>query len=392
LVLLQVFMAVVVMTGLLLGAVSAQYRQAQERKDEFLAMLGHELRNPLAPIVHAVELLDRRDPQVAEQAREIIKRQALHLTRLVDDLLDVSRISRGAIQLERQPVQVDEVVTAAVDTWRHLAAQKHQRLSVDVGQPLRLPGQAESLSHMWIDVDPMRFAQVIANLLHNAIKFTPNEGRIAISAEQEHGTAVIRVRDSGEGMDGELIDHAFELFVQGPPSLDRPRGGLGLGLTLVRRLVDLHDGTVEATSDGIGQGSEFTIRVPLADAPPQLESPPPAPELDAPRVVRRVLVVEDHADTRQMLMLLVERDGHQVRGAADGPAAIAEAKEFEPDVVLLDIGLPGLDGYAVARELRALSDARLIALTGYGTLSQEAPFDEHLLKPVEPAKLRELLR
>ena len=382
LVLLQIFMAVVVTTGLLLGAVAAQYRQAQQRKDEFLAMLGHELRNPLAPIVHAVELLGRRDPAVAEQAREIIRRQAAHLTRLVDDLLDVSRITRGAIQLERRPVQLEEIVGAAADTWRHLAAQKHQRLSIEIAD-----------RSLWVDVDPMRFTQVIANLLHNAIKFTPPEGRISIAVENEHGTAVVRVRDTGDGMDGELRDQAFDLFVQGPPSLDRPRGGLGLGLTLVRRLVELHGGTVEATSDGPGNGSEFTIRVPATERGadvPSAPSPEPA-EIAAP-LARRVLVVEDHADTRQMLILLIERDGHQVRGAADGPQAIEEAKNFEPDVVLLDIGLPGLDGYAVARELRAQSpEMRLIALTGYGALEQEAPFDEHLLKPVEPSKLRELL-
>ena len=379
LVLLQIFMAVVVTTGLLLGAVAAQHRQAQERKDEFLAMLGHELRNPLAPIVHAVELLGRRDPSVAEQAREIIRRQATHLTRLVDDLLDVSRITRGEIHLERRPVRVEEVVEGAADTWRHLAAQKRQRLSIEVADRA-----------LWVDVDAMRFTQVVANLLHNAIKFTPVEGRIVISAENDHGVAVVRVRDSGDGMESELIDQAFDLFVQGPPSLDRPRGGLGLGLTLVRRLVDLHGGTVHATSDGPGQGSEFTIRVPAISVPEHIEVMPREPEKTS-RATRRVLVVEDHADTRQMLMLLIERDGHVVRGAADGPHAIAEAKAFDPDIVLLDIGLPGLDGYAVARELRAISDARLIALTGYGTLAQEAPFDEHLLKPVEPSKLRELM-
>jgi len=241
----------------------------------------------------------------------------------------------------------------------------------------------------------MRFTQVIANLLHNAIKFTAPEGRIEIAVENDHGIAVVRVRDTGDGMEPDLRDHAFDLFVQGPPSLDRPRGGLGLGLTLVRRLVELHGGTVEARSDGLGQGSEFTIRVPATESrgadvssallPEQTESP-------ASPSSKRVLVVEDHADTRQMLMLLIERSGHEVRGAADGPQAIEEAKSFNPDVVLLDIGLPGLDGYAVARELRAQSpDMRLIALTGYGALSQEAPFDEHLLKPVEPAKLLEML-
>jgi len=381
-VLLQIFMAVVVTTGLLLGAITAQYRQAQQRKDEFLAMLGHELRNPLAPIVHAVELLGRRDPPVAEQAREIIRRQAAHLTRLVDDLLDVSRITRGAIQLDRRAVRLDEIVHAAADTWRHLAAQKRQRLTLEIAD-----------RSIWLDVDPIRFTQIVANLLHNAIKFTPPEGTIVLRADVEDGAAVIRVRDNGEGLDPDVVDEVFDLFVQGPPSLDRPRGGLGLGLTLVRQLVELHGGTVEARSDGIGQGSEFTVRMPFIAAPERLEAPLREPEEhEVPRIARRVLVVEDHADTRQMLMLLIERDGHDVRGASDGIQAIAEARAFDPDVVLLDIGLPGLDGYAVARQLRTISDARLVALTGYGTLSQEAPFDEHLLKPVEPHTLRDLLR
>lgn len=370
-----------------------QMAEADRRKDEFLAMLGHELRNPLAPIVHAVDLLDRRDARFAEQAREIIRRQSEHLTRLVDDLLDVSRITRGTVRLERRRVTLAAVVAPAVDTWRHLIARRCQQLTVEIPeQPI------------WLDVDPTRFTQVIANLLHNAAKFTPEEGRITITGGEEDGSMVLRVRDTGEGMSRDVLSNAFELFVQGPPPLDRPQGGLGLGLTLVRRLVELHGGSVAAVSDGIGRGSEFSVRVPIAA--PRLEAEASAPgavaesAMLAARRSRRILVVEDNVDAREALALLLEQDGHDVRTAGDGARALAEAQRFTPDVVLLDIGLPGLDGYAVAQQLRALpqcSSALLVAVTGYGqaedrALSRAAGFDHHLLKPVEPLHLLELLR
>jgi signal transduction histidine kinase len=400
---LQVFMAVAAATGLFLGAVAAQNRQAQQRaqqkaeemadadrrKDEFLAMLGHELRNPLAPIVHAVELLGRRDPTLVERGREIIRRQAEHLNRLVGDLLDVSRITRGTVRLERKRVILAEVVGAAADMWRHLIAQKRQQLSVN------LPDRP-----IWLYVDPTRFTQIIANLLHNAAKFTPNEGQIVIDAEEQRGWLSIRIRDTGEGMSRDLVTHVFDLFVQGPRSLDRPKGGLGLGLTLVRRLVDLHGGTIVAKSDGSDCGSEFTVRVPVAEA--LSEAPVRAPETAAPASLRsrRVLVVEDNDDAREAMTLLLREEGHDVRAASDGLRALAEVQDFTPDVVLLDIGLPGLDGYAVARKLRALpqtAGAMLVAITGYGqaedrALSRDAGFDYHLLKPVEPLHLIELLR
>ena len=398
---LQIFMAVAATTGLLLGAVVSQDRRTKEelrlrvtqladadrRKDEFLAMLGHELRNPLAPVVHSVELLGRRDTKTVERARDIIRRQVEHLMRLVDDLLDVSRITRGSMRLERRHCALRDVLSPAVETWRHLITQRRQQLSIDI------PKRA-----IWLDVDPTRFTQVIANLLHNAIKFTPQGGRIDIIAAEEDGWMVLRVRDSGEGMTPEVLSHAFELFVQGPPPIDRPRGGLGLGLTLVRRLVEVHGGTIEASSEGSGRGSEFTVRVPAAEPPVE----PKTTRIDADSSAgsaRRVLVVEDNADAREALTMLLEESGHDVRAAADGMEALSQAEQFTPDVVLLDIGLPGLDGYAVARQLRASprsADAMLVAITGYGqpedrALARAAGFDYHLLKPVEPTRLFELL-
>ena len=362
-----------------------QMAEADRRKDEFLAMLGHELRNPLAPIVHAVELLGSRD---TERPREIIRRQSEHLNRLVDDLLDVSRITRGTVRLERKRVNLSDVLMPAIETWRHLIAQRNQQLSV------QLPARP-----VWIDVDPTRFTQVISNLIHNAAKFTPDEGSITIIAKEEDGQAVLRVRDTGQGMSSAVLDHAFDLFVQGPPALDRPQGGLGLGLTLVRRLIELHGGTVDATSEGPGRGSEFRVCVPVVEAPergaPEARTTPAATQAQP----RRVLVVEDNVDAREALTMLLEQYGHDVRTAGDGPHALDEAKRFTPEIVLLDIGLPGLDGYAVARGLRSLPqcvDALIVAITGYGqpedrALSSAAGIDHHLLKPVEPARLLEIL-
>ena len=400
---LQVFMAVAAVTGLFLGATAAENSQAQEnaerkalemaeadrRKDEFLAMLGHELRNPLAPIVHAVELLGRHDPALVERGREIIRRQSEHLNRLVGDLLDVSRITRGTVTLERKRVQLREVVDAAVDMWSHLIAQGGRHLSVN------LPAEP-----VWLYVDPTRFTQIIANLLHNAAKFTPEGGRIAVAAEQKDGFLTLRVLDTGDGMRPDLVAHVFDLFVQGPRSLDRPKGGLGLGLTLVRRLVELHGGTIEARSEGLDLGSEFSVRVPIADAIVEAPAASPAIAVAAPPRPRRVLVVEDNEDAREAMTLLLREEGHDVRAASDGLRALAEVEAFAPEVVLLDIGLPGLDGYAVAHRLRALpqtAHAMLVAITGYGqaedrALSREAGFDHHLLKPVEPLRLFELLR
>jgi CheY-like chemotaxis protein/two-component sensor histidine kinase len=359
-----------------------ELRLQDRRKDEFLAMLAHELRNPLAPIIHATSLLGTSD---AGEARDVIRRQSQHLARLVDDLLDVSRITRGSVHLDRRAVALSEIVRAATDMWRHYIDEKDLRLSITVDE-----------RPVWIDADPLRLTQVLSNLVHNAAKFTPPGGRVDVMAGVIDGAACVRVRDSGQGMSGDVLEHAFELFVQGPPPLDRPHGGLGLGLTLVRRLIELHGGTVEARSEGAERGSEFVVRLPVASPPPAAKS---AAAMRAEHRMRRVLLVEDHADARRILALMLTRSGHDVRTAEDGPAALVEARRFSPEVVLLDIGLPGMDGYAVARQLRTMPQcvsARLIALTGYGQAedreqSREAGFDEHLLKPVEPANLLALI-
>ena len=365
-----------------------ELRLQHRRKDEFLAMLGHELRNPLAAIVHAVDLLSSGERSDTEEARRVIRRQTRTMSRLIDDLLDISRITRGRITLERAPVALSDVVNAGVEVWRHLVAQKQQRLTIEGSeQPIRIDG------------DATRLTQVVANLVHNAAKFTSAGGTIAITLSEENGSAVLRVRDDGEGMSPEVLAHAFELFVQGAPSLDRQHGGLGLGLTLVRRLVEMHGGSVEANSAGADRGSEIVVRLPLA-AETEAAVPAPAARSTAiPPRPRRVLVVEDNADTRHMLVYLLKRDGHDVRAAGDGHEAIAETESFVPEVVFLDLGLPGLDGYAVARQLRAsprTAEAVLIALTGYGQAEDRekafaAGFDHHLLKPAEPAQVREMI-
>jgi signal transduction histidine kinase/ActR/RegA family two-component response regulator len=364
-----------------------QLAEADRRKTEFLAMLSHELRNPLAPIVHAVDLLDSGDPKTRLQAQDVIRRQAAHLARIVGDLLDVSRISRGAIRLEPRRVALADLVTTAVEEWRHMIAERGQMLSVDLPQ-----------EPLWLEVDPTRFAQVISNLVHNSTKFTPHGGRIAIRAETRGRQLRLSVRDTGAGIAADVLPQVFEVFVQGAPPFDRAQGGLGLGLALVRRLVELHGGTVDAASDGPGRGSEFVLRMPLAAAPAET----PAPAAAAPPAAlpgMRILVVEDNADARETLRMLLESEGHEVLALADGAQALAQAPAFAPDVALLDLGLPGIDGYEVARALRASPEcggAFIAAISGYGQAedkakSKAAGFDEHLVKPVDPPRLRELI-
>jgi PAS domain S-box-containing protein len=375
---------------------TGEMRDADRRKDEFLAMLSHELRNPLAPILHAVDLLGNDDPRLASKARDIIGRQSEHLTRLVDDLLDVSRITRGTVRLDRRSVSLTDVVDAAVDTWRHLIAQRGQALSVEIPD---VP--------LFVDADPTRLAQVVANLLHNAAKFTPDGGRITVTVAPEDSTVVLSVRDDGTGIDPEHLERIFDLFAQGPPSLDRPQGGLGLGLTLARRLAELHGGTVEASSGGAGRGSEFRVRLPVgppaaveSGSAPQEMTDPAGQDARPSAGGRRILVVDDNADAREALQYLLEEDGHDVRSAGDGPTALEEARRFQPEVVLLDIGLPGLDGYEVARALRKEPGgeaAFIVAVSGYGLAedrarSRAAGFDQHLLKPVSPERLLEIVR
>jgi PAS domain S-box-containing protein len=372
----------------------AALQEADRRKDEFLAMLAHELRNPLAPIRHAVAMmaLDEGDPAARRDSRAVIDRQARHLTSLVDDLLDVSRINEGKITLARRPLAVSAFVQAAVEAARPLIDARRHALSV------RMP--AEPLS---VEGDLTRLTQVALNLLNNAAKYTPEGGRIRLTVAAEGASVVVRVADDGEGIAPELLPRVFDLFTQASRSLDRAQGGLGVGLTLVRRLVEMHGGAVEAQSAGPGRGSTFTVRLPrLSDSVAAVAPAPPraAPAVAAaPEAPRRILLVDDSRDAADTLARLLRRFGHAVEVAYDGPAALAAARRSRPEVVLLDIGLPGLDGYEVARRLRrdpALAGVQLVALSGYGTESDrrrgaEAGFDAHLVKPVDLPALRRLL-
>jgi signal transduction histidine kinase len=362
-------------------------READRRKDEFLAMLAHELRNPLAPIRNAVEVMRRsNDPQVQVRARELIGRQTDHLTRLVDDLLDMSRIASGKITLQKSVASLASILEGAVDLVRPMLERNSQQLVAN------LPAE-----DVWVTVDPVRVSQVVGNLLHNAAKFTEAGGRIALEAQVSRDGVQIAVTDNGMGIAADVLPHVFELFSQADRSLDRTQGGLGIGLSLVRGLVELHGGVVDAYSAGVGQGSRFVVRLPamvLASGPPQPRAQPPAAGAKGPR---RILVVEDNADAAESMLMLLQGLGHQVSMVNDGAQAVAAAKSFRPDVILLDIGLPGVDGYELVRQLRLVQetrDARMVAVTGYGQprdreRSAAAGFDHHLVKPVDPAKLAE---
>lgn len=364
-------------------------KDADRRKDEFLAMLAHELRNPLAPIRNAVQvlkLLGPAEPQL-QQVQNMIERQVAHMAHLVDDLLDVSRITRGKILLRRERFDLTLLVRAAVDDQRSVLANAGLKLSLDlVDRPL------------WMDGDPTRLAQVVGNLLNNACKFTDAGGEVAVRLSVEESTAVLSVRDTGIGMEAEILARLFEPFSQADRSLDRSRGGLGLGLALVKGLVGLHGGAVRAVSAGLGKGAEFTIRLPLCtdgSRPDKLGS-----NLPLIGKALRILVVEDNRDAAESLRMLLSLSGHQVETVHAGAPALTAAARFRPDVVLCDIGLPGgMDGYEVARALRAdpeLCGAALIALSGYGQeedqrRARQAGFDRHLTKPVDPALLAGLL-
>jgi PAS domain S-box-containing protein len=358
--------------------------EADRRKDEFLAMLAHELRNPLAPIRNAAHVLHLIGPADANvrKATEMIQRQVQHLSRLVDDLLDVSRITRGKITLRKEPVELAAVVAQAVETTRPFLDARQHELRVS------LPDEG-----VQVEADTTRLAQVLANLLTNAAKYTPEEGHIRLTVEARAGEAVVRIQDDGMGIAPELLPQVFDLFTQGDRSLARSEGGLGIGLTLVRRLVELHGGTVEAQSEGPGKGSEFIVRLPTL--------PARAPNAAAEGKGRyasspcRVLVVDDNKDAAESLAMLLRVAGHDVRTANDGLTALEMAKIFRPEVVLLDIGLPRMDGYEVARLLRkqpGLEGAVLIAVTGYGQeedrrRTREAGLNAHLVKPVDLADL-----
>jgi PAS domain S-box-containing protein len=375
-------------------AARAEAEAASRMKDEFLALLGHELRNPLAPILTALQLMKIRDNEASIRERTIIERQVQHLVCLVDDLLDVSRITRGNIELKRAPVEISQIVTQAIEMASPLLEQRSHNLRVCV--PRR---------GLRLEADDVRMAQAIANLLTNAAKYTEPGGQILITAAGENDEIVVRVRDSGSGLAPEMLPHIFNMFVQGDRTLDRSQGGLGIGLTIVRSLVELHGGTVSAYSGGLGKGAEFVIRMP--SLPQQLlDLPVHAPEAAlrdetsrARSRGKRVLVVDDNTDAAETLADILHELGHVTSVAHDGPTALAQATMFKPHVALLDIGLPVMDGYELARRLREkpeLRRLRLFAITGYGQesdreRSRAAGFHEHLVKPVDLTQLQDLI-
>jgi PAS domain S-box-containing protein len=357
---------------------------ANRAKDEFLSMLGHELRNPLDVIASAVNVLDAISSQepLAMRTREVIHRQVRQLGRLVDDLLDIGRVSTGKISLVRQPVDLAETVRRCLDALA--SSGQTGRHHVDV-----------ATDPVWTEGDPSRLEQIVMNLLSNAIKYTPAGGVIAIGLIGDGRTARLRVTDTGMGIPAHLLERIFDLFFQGERTLDRAEGGLGIGLTLVRRLVELHGGRIMASSPGVGHGSTFVIELPQIPAP---AAAPEAPAAAPPAEGRRILIVEDNADSREMLRVLLELAGHEVHEAEDGPGGLAALERVRPDVALIDLGLPGLDGYELARRARqAGTTARLVALTGYGLpddrqRSRQAGFDAHLVKPVDRDQLAMAIR
>ncbi|HWG76045.1 MAG TPA: response regulator [Steroidobacteraceae bacterium] len=373
-----------------LEKLNAALSEANRNKDEFLAMLAHELRNPLASIHNAVQLM--RNPQLPSAqlgwARDMIERQLGHLTRLIDDLLDVARITRGKINLAREAVPLASVVARAVETVQPALSRQGHALMLDVAtEPL------------YIDGDPTRLIQIVGNILNNAVKYTKPGGRIELAASAQGEHIVIRIRDNGIGIEPDLIPSVFNLFAQASRSEASGQTGLGIGLALVKRLVDLHGGEVEARSEGLGKGCEFTLRFPRLSS----ELIPVRDALAAPAVSpaphRRILIVDDNRDALESLVRLLQLGGHEVYQASDGPQGLALAAEKRPDVIMLDIGMPGMDGYEVARRIRAEpwgSAMVLVAVTGWGQdsdrrRSREAGFDSHWVKPLDAQKLAALL-
>lgn len=367
----------------------AQLRGADQQKNEFIARLGHELRNPLGPILNSAELLDHPtgDPATARRAIELIRRQAGHMSRMIDDMLDLARIARGSIGLHLERVDLASLLMSAVEDRRPVIEQLDIRLAT------ALPS-----APVWVDVDPVRMSQIIANLLVNAGKFTGRGGSVtvALQTDDERGDAMVRIVDTGVGIEPERIETLFEPFAQTRPNAPRGQPGLGLGLPLARSLAQLHGGELTASSDGPGQGAAFTLRLPIATEGPPLVDAPSSPETRR----RRLLLVEDNEDVAESLQLLVESLGHEVRVARTGIEALAMARSDPPEVVLCDIGLPEpLNGLALARELRrdaTTATISLVALTGYGSQgdrlrSREAGFDLHLTKPVAIGTLQEVL-
>ncbi|MEZ0223315.1 MAG: response regulator [Alphaproteobacteria bacterium] len=363
--------------------------ESERRKDAFLGMLAHELRNPLGPIRNAINLLQQMGPDTPRivQLRDIIDRQITHMTRLVDDLLDSTRLARGKVLLRKERCDLVRLVRQTVDDYRNIFEQSKLKLGIELPE-----------APVWVQGDPTRLVQMVGNLLHNAHKFTSEGGAVSVKVWHDARTksASVSVSDTGIGIDAQMLPHIFDLFQQAEQGLDRTRGGLGLGLSLVRGLTDLHSGEVTAESEGLGKGARFTIRLPAAEAAEQPEELDE--EVDAP-ARRRILIIEDNLDAAETTKMLLEREGHDVRTAHTGADGLEAAREFMPQVILCDIGLPGVDGYQVARTMRkdqGFGTPFIVALTGYGRdqdrrQAQEAGFDMHLTKPIDMNSLREAL-
>jgi signal transduction histidine kinase/ActR/RegA family two-component response regulator len=368
-----------------LKTASAALSDSNRRKDEFLAMLAHELRNPLAPIKTASEILARKfaEDQQATKTIAIVKRQVTHLVRIVDDLLDVARITEGRIELRPAPVPVSAIVSDAVEIVEPLLRERNHKLLVGA-----------IFERLYLSVDHARLVQCMANVLTNAAKYTDPGGEIRIEVQKRGNRLAIIVSDSGVGISPELLPRIFDLFVQGARSLDRAQGGLGIGLSVVKRLVEMHDGTITAQSDGLGRGSTFVLDLPLIDPPRSLEPLATKAGLRA----RRILIVDDNADAADTLAALLRLEGHEAHTVYTGRDAISVAGTSSPDVVLLDIGLPDMSGYEAARLLRSkLNSVRLVALTGYGQIedlgrARAAGFDGHLVKPIDIETLTRTLQ
>jgi CheY-like chemotaxis protein len=371
--------------------IESDLRRANQAKDALLAMLGHELRNPLAAITGAAELIELLDPNDAnfDEARSVLQSHVYQMARLVDDILDVSRLNRGKIRIRREPLDVRDVLAGCVQTCRSAIDARRHALTVDAGDEA-----------LMVEGDFARLEQVFVNLLSNSAKYTDDGGQISIVADQTEAQVNVRIRDSGIGIDREMLPVIFELFRQLTPTLYRAEGGLGIGLNVVKNLVELHGGSVDVSSDGTGTGSEFVVRLPRLNRPvvPRLTGVNPSPQ-SPPAAAFKVLVVEDNADIAHSMLALIRHLGHTVELASDGDAAFSLAKQFLPDVAIVDIGLPGMTGLELAQAFRsqdALRSTYLIALTGFGQAedrrrSKDAGFDEHLVKPLNFGRLQELL-
>ena len=368
-------------------------RETARRKDEFLATLAHELRNPLAPMRNAIHFLKLRGPgtQDVQWASEVIDRQVRGMGRLIDDLMDISRINQGRIELRREQVALDAVLADAIETIQPQIDGAGHKLTV-----IQPPGR------LLLDADPARLAQAFMNLLSNAAKYTDPGGQIELRVVAEGGTATVRIRDDGIGIDPARLESVFEMFSQEEPALARARGGLGIGLALTRRLVQMHGGSVSAVSEGVGRGSQFVVRLPVANVQPQAaaQQGPVQPDAAVLPGSLRILVADDNLDAAETLAVLLEVMGHAVRRVNDGAAALQAAAEFDPQLVLLDIGMPGLNGYETCKRMRALPGGAartLVAVTGFGQpqdveTAQAAGFDHHLVKPLDMAALAALIQ